>query len=303
LKCALITGAHGFLGRHAGVAFSKSGYTVTGIGHGSWRRDEYLRFGITKWIGSDVTLDALRQINDNYDVIFHCCGGGSVGYSVLNPFDDYQKTVASTAAVLEYMRLHNPRAKLIYPSTPAVNGDYGDLPIVETSGGKPVSPYGLHKKMSEDICRSYQAFFKLSISIIRFFSIYGPGLRKQLLWDACNKFASNTDVVEFWGTGSETRDWLYIDDATSLVIAVANTEQSVVVNGGTGEKHTISETLEILKKSLSATATVSFNGKLRIGDPLHYWADVSKASAIGWRPSTPFSEGITKYTTWYRDLK
>lgn len=300
-KRVLVTGARGFLGRNAALAFSSRGWSVTGVGHGAWARGEQERFGLSGWIEADVGIDSLRRCGEGFDVILHCAGGGSVGASFEDPPGDYRRTVESTEAVLEHMRASCPGARLIFPSTPAVHGDCGDAAIRESDARNPVSPYGAHKQRAEDLCLSHASQFGLDVSIIRFFSIYGPGLRKQLLWDACNKLDAGAGIAEFWGTGDETRDWLHVDDAVSLILKVADGDRVTVVNGGTGEGRTIRETLETLKRALNATAEIVFNGNRRSGDPVHYRADVSRALALGWRPQVPFADGISRYARWYRE--
>ena len=119
---ALVTGAHGFIGRHVALALSRQGFRVTGLGHGKWRPEEWERWGISAWEESDVTLGALLTQASVPDAVVHCAGGGSVGYSVTRPYDDYLRTVASTAALLEFMRLYAPKAALVYPSSAAVYG-------------------------------------------------------------------------------------------------------------------------------------------------------------------------------------
>ena len=104
-KSVLVTGAHGFLGRYVTRQFSNAGYTVTGIGHGSWGQSEYSKYGITFWYLADVTLDALVTYARKPDVIVHCAGSGSVVASINEPYLDFQKTVNSTLNVLEYIQI------------------------------------------------------------------------------------------------------------------------------------------------------------------------------------------------------
>ena len=129
-----------------------------------------------------------------------------------DPFADFQRTVGSTAALLEYIRVDCPGAALVYPSSAAVYGHAVQLPMQEDGPLRPVSPYGVHKKFAEDLIRSHCVMFGLRASIVRLFSIYGEGFRKQLLWDACRKLLAGER--EFFGIGDETRDWLHVDDAS-----------------------------------------------------------------------------------------
>lgn len=298
-KKILITGGAGFLGRACASKFSNNNI-VYGIGHGEISSNDLLDLGITKWINSSIDLESLIELEIKPDVIIHCAGGSSVGKSVEDPYQDYTKTVSSTASVLEFVRISCPEAKIIYTSSPAVQGVHDNTPIKTSDPCLPVSPYGYHKKMSEDLCESYKRQYDLDVNIIRFFSIYGEGLRKQLLWDALNKISN--DKAVFWGTGNETRDWIYISDAVDLVYQLANTtERQLILNCGSGISTTIKETLELLKSEMNVDTKISFNQESRPGDPLYYWANIDKAKSLGWRPKVTLREGLKKIVSWYNE--
>jgi UDP-glucose 4-epimerase len=303
IKSILITGAHGFIGRHLSRLYANAGYAVTGIGHGNWDYHEYSQFGLTFWHTADITLDALFTYAGKPDVIVHCAGSGSVAFSMEQPHQDYVRTVANTAAVLEYIRLHSPKTVLVYPSSAAVYGDVETVPIVESAPLRPASPYGTHKVMAEELCHSYARHFGLAVVIVRFFSIYGQGLRKQLLWDACRKMSSGE--LTFFGTGQEVRDWLHVDDASSLLMfasAVAS-PRCPVVNGGSGAKVANATLLEKLRQAVGAPGPVVFNGAGRSGDPSRYVADNTQALSLGWSPRVALDEGIKGYVDWFQKLR
>ena len=171
-KTVVVTGSHGFLGRHAALELKNRGYYVIGIGRGKWSEEEYIGYGHDIWIEDDITLQSLKDINRSVDVIVHCAGSASVKFSIENPLEDFEMTVDTTLHVLEYMRLYQPDAILIYPSSVAVYGNVNALPFKEDFQLNPVSPYGNHKLIVEQLCRSYEQSYKLKIGIIRFFSIY-----------------------------------------------------------------------------------------------------------------------------------
>lgn len=299
----LITGAHGFLGRHAALEFKKEGCRVTGMGHGSWGAAEHALWGIDRYIETDITLPALEGLGkEKFDVIVHCAGSGSVRYSLAHPFEDFSRTVGTTAAVLEYMRLCQGAATLIYPSSAAVYGARADSPIMEDAPTDPISPYGCHKHMVEEMCKSFSKNFGLRTLIIRFFSLYGRGLRKQLLWDACKKFSSGNGEAVFFGDGEETRDWLHINDAARLIAAMTEYGGSFsIINGGSGLRVTNREVLELLASEFGRGHTVRFNGKIPDGDPRFYLADLSGSAGCGWRPLAPLKDGVRDYVNWFRE--
>lgn len=302
-RTVLITGAHGFLGRHVARQFAAAGYLVTGIGHGVWDRNEIEEFGLTFWHTSDITLDALVTYAGKPTVIVHCAGSGSVPYSMEQPHQDFQRTVSNTAAVLEYVRVHSPASIVVYPSSGAVYGAVTKVPIEETDPLLPVSPYGVHKLMAEELCQSYAKHFDISVAIVRFFSIYGKGLRKQLLWDACRKVSSGESM--FHGTGQEVRDWIHVDDAAALLMAAAASASPdcLVLNGGSSVGTRIAHLLDLVFSHLQPDAKPAFNGVGRSGDPSRFIADSSRASAIGWIPKTSLESGVADYVAWFKGLR
>ncbi len=302
-KIVLITGGYGFLGRNCAKYFKEQGFTVFGLGHGAWGSNEYMKLGFDWWLDSDVSLPSLHRLPEMPNIIIHSGGSGSVGFSVQEPFLDFKKTVESTAAVLEYMRIYAPKAKLVYPSSPAVHGLHDNTPIKTSDPLCPVSPYGLHKKMAEELCLQYAREYKINVSVVRFFSIYGNGLKKQLLWDACNKIVSAEGSAEFWGTGDETRDFIHIDDAVSLIYAVASSDRPMIVNGGSGMGRTVSDILHMLRDYLRPDVKIVFNGHIKIGDPKYYTADISNIDLPNWNITISLADGLKGYAYWFLNDK
>jgi UDP-glucose 4-epimerase len=159
----------------------------------------------------------------------------------------------------------------------------------------------LHKKLSEDLCRSYGRHSGVRSALIRLFSIYGVGLRKQLLWDACNKIANGD--FSFAGTGAETRDWLHVEDAAALMIQAANhaAADCPVVNGGAGEATSIASVVGAIAKAFGNHQPPTFSGISRPGDPIHYQADISEALAWGWSPKRRWQDEVPAYVRWFQD--
>ena len=300
-KTVLVTGGFGFLGRAAARRFRESGYRVVGIGHGGWSDSEANAHGFDKWSQADVSLASLSALNESYHLVVHCAGTGSVGYSMTNPLEAFRKTVLGTAELLEHLRRTESKALVIYPSSAAVYGAAEDRPLTEEDRPNPVSPYGYHKTITEDLLESYSRYFGTRVAIIRFFSIYGPGLSKQLLWDAAGKLVAASQEVTFWGTGEETRDWIHIVDATALMAKLADSpEPFTLMNGASGARVTVSAVLHMLKKSLGVDVNIRFNGNVRPGDPRFYLADVSKSLQLGLKPIMALEAGLDDYTRWFK---
>lgn len=301
-KTALVTGAFGAVGRYVTSVLAARGYAVVGLGHGTWSPDEQRRFGLAQWVEGDVSLANLGQLETKPSLIVACAGGSSVGASVNAPYLDFQRTVNATVAILEFMRLHCPEAALVYPSSAAAYGVVDHLPIREDAPLCPSSPYGVHKKIAEEIIAEYSRFFGLKTIVVRLFSVYGEGFRKQLLWDACHRIAANETT--FFGTGDETRDWIHAADAAELLVQAADYAASTcpIVNGAYGEQVTVRDILTKLFVLMHRSDRPQFSGEVRSGDPLHYHADTSKALAWGWQPKISWKEGLSYYVDWFETI-
>jgi UDP-glucose 4-epimerase len=298
---ALVTGAYGSIGRNVSVALARNGWNVHGIGHGGWNEEDQLAWGVERWVASDVSCDALRRLDIRPDLIVHCAGSGSVGASIASPHQDFCRTVSTTADLLEFVRTECPQAAFVYPSSAAVYGIADSFPIREDSALRPSSPYGVHKLLAEELVREHSRMFKLNTAVVRLFSIYGEGFRKQLLWDACRRILA--DETKFFGTGFETRDWLHVSDAAELMIRAADHAgpDCPVVNGGSGVAVSVADVVGELFNLMSRTDRPVFCGTERHGDPRDYQADISKAVDWGWYPSIEWRTGLSRYANWFRE--
>lgn len=303
-KSVLVTGGYGFLGRATAKHFKSHGYRVVGVGNGRWDGDEMGSHGFDEWLDASVTMASMLTLKERFDVFVHCAGNGSVGYSLANPLQDFKKSVDSTAELLEFVRISNPEAVVVYPSSAGVYGTKDDYPIRESDNLNPISPYGYNKRLSEQLCESYSKIFGLKTRVIRFFSIYGPGLTKQLLWDASNKLLNAEKEIEFAGSGQETRDFIFANDAARLIFEMAaQNNQFIVINGASGIRVTVKSLVEQLRDRINPDLNIAFGGSIRPGDPQYYHADISLASELGWKPSTSLSNGLDQYVAWFRKYK
>ena len=302
--CALVLGAAGFIGRHTARSLAAKDCKVIGIGHGCWTADEARAFGLHRWIDSDITLDALLRLDlaEPVDCIVHCAGSGAVSYSYAEPWSDFQRATVTTAAVLEWIRRQPHRPRLVLVSSAAVYGDQGDTDTMETSVRSPISPYGFHKLAAEMLCESSSRFFEIPISIVRLFSVYGEGLRKQLLWDAMNKFSRRDE--EFFGTGNELRDWIHVEDAANLLALAGLSRQSSfeVYNGGF-EHASTRDVLQQLARVCGFGPAVAFSGEVHKGNPRRLTSDCAHTSRLlNWTPRVQLVDGLARYAAWFRSL-
>ena len=164
-------------------------------------------------------------------------------------------------------------------------------------------PYGVHKRIVEDLCRSYGESFGIRVAIVRIFSAYGVELRKQLLWDACRKALAGD--FRFAGSGLETRDWVNVEDVARLLLIAADHagSEAPIVNCATGNEVAIQAVLGVLFDALGTHGDPEFIGSLRKGDPERYVGDPSRASAWGWVAQRPWQEGVREYARWFRQTE
>jgi UDP-glucose 4-epimerase len=303
MRTILVTGAQGFIGRHVSHAAALQGDRVIGIGLGEWTEETWRRWGLSAWHELDVTVANLVAYAGTPDIVIHCAGSASVGFSLENPVQDFRRTVGTTLEVLEYLRTCAPEAALVYPSSGAVYGRAATFPISEDSPPAPISPYGVHKKITEDLCRSYGQSFGIRVAIVRIFSAYGIELRKQLLWDACRK--AMLGDFRFGGTGRETRDWVHVEDVARLLL-IAGDHADVIastVNCATGQDVAVESILAALFVALGTSLRPEFSGSPRLGDPERVAGDPSRARAWGWAPQRPWQDGVREYARWFRDTE
>jgi UDP-glucose 4-epimerase len=305
--CAWVTGAHGFIGRHLSRHLTTSGYRVYGLGHGPWPASEAQAWGVADWTNGDVSasnLEHMRQKLGAPQVIFHLAGGSSVGLAITHPYEDFRRTVGSTAELLEWMRQHARDSRLVAVSSAAVYGSNHGGAIAETDTISPFSPYGTHKFVMEELCRSYAANFGLCIAIPRLFSVYGTWLKKQLLWDLCGKLQAGGQV-ELGGSGNELRDWIDVRDVARGLECVARSASSQVpvVNLGFGMGTSVRDIARIVIANWlrveQQSALIRFNGRSRAGDPFSLVANVDNCKSLGLTPSIEVEQGIADYVDWY----
>lgn len=131
------------------------------------------------------------------DVILHCAGSANVGASIVNPMADLDGNLHSLYQLLLALKSFEKRPKIIFLSSAGVYGNPKQLPITEKDALAPISPYGVHKQMGEELCSYYNRVHGYHIRCVRIFSAYGSGLRKQLLWDIYQKYL-NTGRIDLF---------------------------------------------------------------------------------------------------------
>jgi UDP-glucose 4-epimerase len=302
-----VTGANGFIGRHLVRSLADAGRDVHGIGHGAIEDVDRQRLGLGMWLNGDIdaaNLNALAGRSGRPSTIFHLAGGSSVGLSIAQPFEDFSRTVVSTARLLEWLRSFAPECRLIAASSAAVYGTQHNGPISEAAATVPVSPYGQHKLMMEQLCSSFAVSFGVRSTVARLFSVYGPHLRKQLLWDICSRLHRGERTLVLGGTGAEIRDWTDIRDVVRMFAKISEVPQRdnyQIINGGSGLGTSVADVAGMLVKHWGGDIAVRFSGVVRAGDPFSLVADVAqlRGIAFGWR--TRVDQGVAEYVPWFKE--
>ena len=303
-----VTGARGFIGKNLSNYLAQTGEQVLGLGHGALPPEISSKFGISYWVNGEIEDSNLRQLLEKSgqpDVIYHLAGGSSVGLSIQAPAEDFRRSVSTTAALLEWIRGNVPDTKLVVSSTAAIYGNNHTDKILEDGCFIPYSPYGFHKRAAELLCESYAHNFGLKIAIVRLFSVYGPGLTKQLLWDLCHRLQKSPSILELHGTGNEIRDWLFVEDAVRVLIAATDKASCTpfIVNGGTGIGTCVRDVATTLCQAWGESPHIKFSGQQRSGDPFSLVADTQRLQTLGFIPKCKLAEGMAEYVRWFKYLQ
>lgn len=300
-KTILVTGVAGFLGRYVARYFSQQNWTVVGVSHAPPENAPVASLAAYHQMRlPDPKLgDVLKQLNPQ--VCVHCAGRASVGLSMSDPVADFYNSPALTFEVLNALRLNAPACRFVFLSSAAVYGNPVSLPIAEAQSLAPLSPYGFHKLQTEQLCLEFAKIYGLSTASVRIFSAYGPGLRRQVIWDICQK-AIEQDALVLQGTGQESRDFVHALDVARAIGVIADTAPMMgeAYNLATGREVTILELANLLLSALELDRVPQFDGVVPVGAPLNWQADISRLQALGFTPSVSFEHSIKTFAYWCR---
>lgn len=293
----LIIGSKGFIGSHCVSHFEK--------GHNVYQCDVVVDYTSMNYTQIDATNADYNSVfeQEKFYACINCSGAASVPDSIKNPQRDFMLNAVNVFKQLDAIRKHNPSCKYINLSSAAVYGNPEYLPIDEMHPLNPISPYGYHKKLAEEICESFYKNFGLQVCSLRIFSAYGVGLKKQIFWDLQEKGKGNNKQVSLFGTGKESRDFIYVSDLVSgieLVIKNGNFQNNYI-NVANGKELSIEEVAQIFYKIYNPSVKVNFQGESRKGDPINWVANISKLTALGHTNSVNLESGLTKYLEWLKE--
>lgn len=294
----LIIGSKGFIGSHCVDYFQSKGFEVFQADVNSSLESNYYRI---EHQNSDFSLPFKEH---QFEVCINASGSAHVGFSFENPSKDFELNVINVQKILVAIRDYNSSCKFINFSSAAVYGNPEILPIAENSICKPLSPYGFHKLQSELLLTEYHNFFGLNTCSLRVFSAYGPRLKKQLFWDLYQK-AIQEGAVSLFGTGNETRDFIYIDDLIQIIDLVLQNFlfKGSIYNVASQVETTIIEAAQIFLNEFSPEKQLLFNGIVKVGDPANWLADIESLKDYGFKAKFDLQSGLKKYAEWLREKK
>ena len=298
-KIVLVTGVAGFLGQYISRRFFDLGWHVVGIDMAVNRKAPL------SWVSAyhQVKLPGpvLSEIlkSTKFDVCIHCAGSSSIGASIEEPVDDFYSSTVVTFELLNSLRLFNPGCRFVFLSSAAVYGNPESLPVRETYDTFPLSPYGFHKLQSESLCREFYSIYGLNTASARIFSAYGPGLRRQVIWDICQK-ALTQDTVLLQGTGEESRDFIHASDVANAIACIATNAdmKGDIYNVASGNEVTIHDLAKLILSNLSCHRPIKFDGRVPVGVPHNWCSDITKIKSLGFNTAISLDQGILGFTKW-----
>lgn len=295
-KKIVITGASGFIGKNLWEYFEARGYSVIAcVSNNETNSSTYLIHDI---LLPNFQFEVLLE-KEKPDFLIHCAGGASVSESFLDVQKDFFKNVVVTDFILDSLRKYSPSTKMIFLSSAAVYGNPSELPITLKTPQEPISPYGFHKMLCEINCKKYYQLFGVPITIARIFSVFGPGLKKQILWDIYQK-ACHTEAITLNGTGNETRDFIYVTDLAKIIYQLLqfSSFDANTINVATGREITIRDLATEFLAKLSVVKPLCFDGDIRPGDPTRWPIELEDSPVFENMVWLPMARGIQNYADW-----
>jgi UDP-glucose 4-epimerase len=298
----LVTGGTGFVGSSIVEKLRTMGQDVTVLSRGIHNRTipgvKYIQKNITdidrEVINADVIIHCASTIND-YNLLYSAC-------------DDIEYNLRGTWKLLESCRQFNPWAKVVYISTFFVNGDPDELPATEKTIERPKGLYGITKKASEDLCKTYANVFDLNTVIVRLSNIYGPNQyvssQKTAAFNWMAQQCVKNGEIPLYDNGDVRRDYLYIDDAVDAILTVAinTTFPSELFCVGSGNPHSFKTMVNLMHEyahggKIIEVDSPGFHERIGIQD---FWYDSYKMRRrFNWQPKVDIKEGIKRTIEFY----
>lgn len=256
--------------------------------------------------GDILDVVMLEQIFSSQTVgsVIHLAARAGVRPSLSEPVLYETVNVVGTLNLLEAARQHGVE-NFVFGSSSSVYGINEKTPFSETDRIEhPVSPYATSKRAAELYCYNYSHLYGLPITCLRFFTVYGPRQRPEMAIHKFTRLIDEGEPIPTFGDGSSARDYTYIDDIVSgIMAALARPAAFEIYNLGNSRTTTLNKMVELISAALGKRAELNWL-PAQAGDVPITFADIGKAQAqLGYKPATPIEEGITKFVDWYNSNK
>jgi nucleoside-diphosphate-sugar epimerase len=305
-----VTGAAGFIASRVAEYLIKDGHTVVGVdnmndAYDVRMKDYRLRqlqampgFTFHKLDISDKSI--VEQFkNEQFDAVINLAARAGVRASVENPWIFVETNVVGTLNMLELCRQSGTK-KFLLASTSSIYGEDPPYPTPETaSSDRPLQPYAASKKGAEALAHSYHYLHDLDVSVVRYFTVYGPAGRPDLALFRFTQWISEGRPVQIYGDGEQSRGFTYLDDIARGTIQALKPLGHEIINLGGHEVITINDLVTLVEEVVGKKAVVEY-GPPNLADMRSNWADVSKAGRLlGWEPQVDLREGVRRLAEWY----
>jgi UDP-glucuronate 4-epimerase len=307
----LVTGGAGFIGSHVVDSLLRDGFIVTVLDNfdpfyprAQKEQNIALHRQHPSWelVEADLRdLEMMRaRLHGGWDAIVHLAAKAGVRGSVNDPIGFYDVNLRGTQNLLEFARERGVR-QFVFASSSSVYGVNSRVPWREEDADlRPISPYASTKLSAEFLGRVYSHLFQIRFIAVRLFTVYGPRQRPDL---AIRKFAELIRAgrpVPFYGDGNTSRDYTYVDDVVSGIVAALRYERSMfeIINLGNNRTVTMTEMVHGLEQALGMSATLDRLPD-QPGDVPRTWAAIEKArSLLGYEPRITYREGVARFVEW-----
>ncbi len=306
----LVTGAAGFIGARTSELLMKSGHTVVGIDNMNDAYDPRMKeYRLRKLQAMPAFTFHKLDISDNsiidrftdqkFEGVINLAARAGVRYSVEDPWVFVESNVLGTLNMLEICRQTGTK-KIVVASTSSIYGEDPPYPTPESaSSSEPLQPYAASKKGAEAMCYAYHHLYGIDISVVRYFTVYGPAGRPDLALFRFVQWISEGLPVRVHGDGKQSRGFTYIDDIARGTILALKPVGYEVINLGGHEVITINDLIELIEEVVGKKADVQ-HGPPNPADMFTNWADVTKAGKLlGWEPQFNMRLGVEKLVEWY----
>jgi nucleoside-diphosphate-sugar epimerase len=307
---AVVTGCAGFIGSHLSERLLVDGWSVLGIDSLAptydtvGRREQVVRLAGNRrfeFIEGDLNRVDLSEPVEQSDVVFHLAARPGVRASWRDFAQASDDNIGATQRVLDAVSQH-ARVRLIFASSSSVYGLVDDFPVPETRMLMPISPYGVTKAACEALLSAYASQFDITVTSLRYFTVYGPRQRSDMAFTRWIRSAMNATPLPVYGDGKAIRDFTYVDDVVEATVLAAKEAPSGhrIYNVAGGSPVSVNEVLEMIAKLLGIEVEIDY-GEAAVGDPPRTGGDTTLISdELGWRPHIGLRDGLTKQVEWLR---